>query len=127
MAHVIHPTWKNEVVQGSLSPFQPSQQTLARFCHDFELDRAASLLLDNGGAVADAAAANQISDTQLHKVATAQLAVDRKVEQGAITQAPMFVEIEPDGPDIAWSERALRPYILSSVPRAPFMHGGVKI
>ena len=54
--------------------------------------------------VADGAAADQISNAQLHKVAPAQ--------------SFMLIEMETDGPNIAWSQRAFWPDILASVPEA---------
>jgi hypothetical protein len=73
----------------------------------------------------DAPAAGDISDLDLHEVAAAQLAVERQVEQRPIAQSLVLVEVEPDGPDVAWLERALGSDILTCVPRAPFMHGRV--
>jgi hypothetical protein len=91
------------------------------------LHRGAGLLLNDGCPVANGAAADQIADTQLHEVAPTLFAINGKVEQGPITQSPVLIEIETDGPDVARPERTLRSDILPSVPGAPFMHGGVKI
>lgn len=103
------------------------QQTLTRFGHDLELNWPTRLLLDNGCSVADGAAADQIANAQFHKVTPALLAVDSHVEPGSISQSLVFVEVKPDCPDVARSERAFRAYILPRIPKAPFVHGGVKI
>jgi hypothetical protein len=97
------------------------------FGHDLELNRPTCLLLDNACSVADGAAADQVSNAQFHQVAPAQFAVDGQVDQGSVSQSLMFVEVKPDCPDIARSERAFRAHIFPRIPRAPFVHGGVKI
>jgi hypothetical protein len=54
------------------------------------LDRPARLLLDDKGALANAATGYQLAGTDLHEVATSQLSVDRQVKEGAIPQS-MFL------------------------------------
>jgi len=127
MPHVIDPAREHEVIQRASSTFQPRLETCSRLRHDLELHGPASFLLNDGCAVADGAAAHQITDAQLHDVTASQLAVDRYVEQGPISQPLVLVEIEPGCPYIARPERPFGSDVLSGIPGAPFMHGGVEI
>jgi hypothetical protein len=56
--------------------------------------------LNHGGSCADTASADEITDAKLDQIATAQLAVDGKVEQCAVSEASLSVEPEPDGPHL---------------------------
>ena len=127
VSHVINPTGEDEVIQRASAPLQPYQQALTRFGHELELNRPTCFLLDNGCSVADGAAADQIANAQFHQVAPAQFAVDGQVEQGSVSQSLVFVEVKPDCLDVARSLRAFRVYILPRIPRAPCVHGEVKI
>jgi hypothetical protein len=53
-------------------------------------------LLDDGRAVANASATDDVADPDLHEVAAAQLAVDSQVEQRPVAQSLVLVEVEPD-------------------------------
>jgi len=54
------------------------------------------------------AATHHVADLDFHKVAAAQFAVDRKIEQRAIPQTFVFIEKEADSPNVARFERPLR-------------------
>ena len=127
VAHIVDPAWEDEIEDRAATALQPFLQAPACLRHDLELNWPAGLLLDNRRAVADLAAADDVTDPELNEITAAQLAVDRKIEQCAITQAFMFVEKEANGPNISRFERALWADILSCVPGAPLVNGGVKI
>jgi hypothetical protein len=57
-----------------------------------------------------AAEAVRLTHPDLDQIAATQFAVDRKSEQGLVAQAPVFVEIKTDRPDIARLQWALRSY-----------------
>jgi hypothetical protein len=46
------------------------------------------------------AATNQIADPDLHDIAAPQLAIDRQIEEGAVSEAPMLIQEEPYRPDL---------------------------
>jgi hypothetical protein len=106
---------ENEVVQRAFPPLQPSQQALARFSHDLELNRTTGLLLNDGCPVANGPAADEIANAQLHQIAPAQLAVDGQVEQGSVAQPLVLIEVEPDGPNVARPQWSLGSHILPGV------------
>jgi hypothetical protein len=91
------------------------------------LDQQSSFLLDNGRAITNGPAAYEIAYAQLHQIAAAQFTVDGEVEQGSGAQSLVLIEIETDGPDVSRAQRPFPANMLASIPRAPLMHGGVKI
>jgi catecholate siderophore receptor len=64
----------------------------------------------------DLSAADKIADFHLHEVAATELAVDREVEQCAITQAAALIEVESDFPNLLRFQRTLRADGSSRVP-----------
>ena len=72
---------EGEVVDRAPSALQPSQDARPSRFQQLELHRPAGLLLHHDCACADLATANEITDPNLHHIATAQLAVDGKIEQ----------------------------------------------
>jgi hypothetical protein len=91
------------------------------------LNWPAGLLLDNRRAVTDLAAARNVTNPELDEITATQLAIDRQIKQRSISHALVFIQIEPNSPDISRLERAFRSHILSSIPGAPLVNGGVKI
>jgi hypothetical protein len=101
MTEMVDPAGESEIKDRSAATSKPRFKALSSLGHDFELHRPAGLLLDHSGAVSNMAAAHHIADFDLHKVTAAQLAVDRKIEQRAISQTFMFIEEDADGPNVA--------------------------
>lgn len=66
MTHGVVATWEYEVVERAAAMLQPSEQAPARRLANLELHRSPGLLLHHDGAIADAAAGNNISDPHLH-------------------------------------------------------------
>lgn len=127
MPKIIH-TARKRKVQNRASPApEPCLETFSRLGHDLELHRPSRFLLNDGRAVTDLTAANDIPDPDLDEVAPPQLAVDRQIKQSAIAKPFVLVEIKADCPDISQFQRSLGADILPWVSRAPFMHGGVQI
>jgi hypothetical protein len=62
------------------------------------------------------ATADDITDLQFHKIATAQLAVDGEVEQGAIPEPLLMVEVKPDRPDLLHFEWTFGPHEAAGIP-----------
>src|SRR5262249_33778185 len=84
---------------------------------DFELHRAARLLLNDGRAVTDPTADADILDLQPHQIAAPEFAVDREVEQGEVAGSALHLEPDPDRPHVLRLQRALLPN------QAPFVPG----
>jgi hypothetical protein len=51
-------------------------------------------LLNHHSSRANAVAAHQIADAHFHQVTASQLAIDRQIEEGAISQPPLSVQSE---------------------------------
>jgi len=89
------------IVDVSAAPLEPFSQAGTTICHHLELNRSASLLLDDGRAISNGRATYKISNPDLHDVATAQLTVDCEIQKGPIPQSSVFIEKETNGPDVA--------------------------
>jgi hypothetical protein len=74
---------------------------------DLELDRPTGFLLNNSSAVANMPSHAYVVDPEPHKVAAAQLAIDREIEQGEVAAMVFELESDSDRPDLLWLKRAL--------------------
>jgi hypothetical protein len=72
----------------------------SRVRKQLELDRPTGLLLHNDCTGADVAAHDQVPELDPDHVGAPQLAIDRQVEQRAVTQSTMLVKEEADGPNL---------------------------
>ena len=106
VAHVVDSAREDEIEDSTAAALQPRLQALTCFCHDFELNRPAGLLLRNRRTASGVAPADDITNPELDEITATQLAVDREVEQCSIAQALVFVEVKANGPDVARTERA---------------------
>jgi len=79
--------------------------------------------LHDGGSGPNAARQNHVSDAEVHKIATPQLAVDREIEQREIAYAVLVSELGPDGPNVFRLERRFGAHQESRVPRVPNLFG----
>ena len=86
----------------------------------------ARLLLDDDRAVSDATTNHNVADLDLHDIAAAQLAIDRKIEHGPITQPAFPVEPEPHSPDLLRLERPLGTELPTGVPWLPAFHARIE-
>lgn len=73
---------------------------MAGLLGDLELDRPLGLLLHHYGPVKYASALGEIFDSKTHQVTTAELAVDRQVEQCKVSQAFGQLQSNSDCPDL---------------------------
>src|SRR5258707_15882009 len=89
---------------------------LTRLLGQLETDRATGLLLSDRCSIECIAVGGHVIDPHRNDVAAAQLAIDRKVERCEIAHAPFDLQLCPNGPDVAQSERRFRSYELSLVP-----------
>ena len=89
---------------------------MARLFRDFELHGTASLPLPNPGPTERTAKGRDIFDPQAHEITSAQLAVDRQIEEGQVPNSPVELQAGPDGPKMLWLKRWLRADQLNSVP-----------
>ena len=127
VAEIGDSAWEHKVVDGSSAPIEPSGETFPRFCHDFELHRSTGLLLDDGRAVAKSTRAHQVAYLDLDEIAASQLAIDGQIEQRSVAQAPMFIEIEADRPNIPQFQGSLWTHVLPGIPRTSLMYSRVKV
>jgi hypothetical protein len=116
MIGVVRPVWKDEVVEGAAPALQPVEQACPRRFKQFELNRPASLLLDDDGALADTGATDELADTDSDQIAATQLAVDRQVEEGPVSTAMLLLQPKPDSPDLLGMEWSPGAQLLTSIP-----------
>ena len=98
---------------------QPIMDRGPSLFRDFELDWSPCLFLNHGATVSHPAAGAYVVDLQADEIATSELAVDRKVEQGKISLPALQLKPNPNGPDIFRLERALLADQVALVPRSP--------
>lgn len=74
---------------------------------DLKLDRPLGFLLNNSSAVANMSSDAKVVDPEPHKIAAAQLAIDREIKEGKVTAIVFELEPDPYRPDLLRFERAL--------------------
>lgn len=84
----------------SLTRCQPTANAVPSFTN------IPSLLLHDRRPSSDRSTSSDVTDLQLHNFTTAQLAVDRQIEECPILQSSMLVEKEPSCPNIARFQQA---------------------
>ena len=115
---VIDPARKGKVVERFAMAFKPGQDAAPCSVKQLKLNRAARLLLDDNGAIANPAAHDEIADLDLHDVAAAKLAVDGQIEHGPVTEPALSIKPKTNGPDLLRLEGSLRAELSTGVPRA---------
>jgi hypothetical protein len=120
MTGAINAAWKSKVLQRTLSTLEPGKNAGSCGLEQLELDWSLSLLLNDHRSRPNPAARYQVSDPNSHQIATAQLAVDRKIEQCAISNAVILVEQEADCPNFLWLERPFRSQFSTHIPCRSF-------
>jgi hypothetical protein len=88
MIRMINPAWENVVAQRAAATLKPGQKAGSCVGEQFELGRSAGLSLHDGCPCPDLPADDDIADFEADHIATAQLAVDRHVEQRPVAQKP---------------------------------------
>jgi hypothetical protein len=84
MIGVIDPARKDKVVERASATFKPSQDAGSGGLQELELNRPTGLLLDDDCSGTNPTTTDKVADLEFDDVATAQLAVDRKIEHRAV-------------------------------------------
>ncbi len=116
MPIVIDPARKDIIVHCAAPALEPRQQAGPSVGKQFELNRPTCFLLHHDCARSDLPPADNVAYFHPHQVAAAELAVDRKVKQCAITQAAVLIEVKPDLPNLFWFQGPLRADGSSGIP-----------
>jgi hypothetical protein len=124
---MINPTRKDKIVKGTAATFKPSEDASAGRIKQLELNGSAGLPLHHERARPDLATRDEITDLDLHYVAAPQLAIDRKIEHGAVAYPALTIEPESDRPDLLRLQRALAAYLPAGIPRAPISGAWIKL
>ena len=109
----------------------PIGHGLPRGLGDLELHRSRGLLLHADCPRGDAVAVADVADLCADEIASAQLAVDAKIEQCEISRSANQLEPDADRPDFFQLERRLLANQLALVPRfrvgtnSSFIHGEI--
>jgi len=78
---VIDPAWEHRDAYRPAAVFEPRVETCSDVSRDFELNRSARLLLDDYRLGSNFTPSYNLTDLELNATATAQVAVDRQIEQ----------------------------------------------
>lgn len=122
---VISAAWEGKFIETTAAKFEPLEQAGASIV-DHSLDRSTGLLLNDRGPCPDFAITNNVTDPNFHQVATAQLAIESKIEKRSIPKPSVLIKEETDCPNPAGLEGSLRANFSSCVPRHPLASGGIK-
>jgi hypothetical protein len=98
VAIVVNPARKDIIIDRAAPPIEPGKQAGPGIGEKFELNGPPRFRLHDDCARSDLPAADDIANFHAHEVATAELAINRKVEQRPIPQATALIEVEPDLP-----------------------------
>src|SRR3954453_9843231 len=109
-------TRKQEILGAQLTTTNPGSNGLACRLGNLELHRSLSFLLHNNGACRDPLAVRNITNANFHEIASAQLAIDREIEQRKITGTVSNLQAHSNGPDVFELQRRFLPDELSFVP-----------
>jgi hypothetical protein len=94
----------------------PVRDCVAGRLSELEGNRPARFLLDHGRSRPDRYPSDEITQPELHKIATAQLAVDREVEQREVANATIDRQPRSDFPDVLGLRRRLLADDAAGVP-----------
>ena len=73
-----------------------------RLLGQFESDRTPSLFLPHGCAINGDAVWRYVLNLEGHDIAPAELAIDRKIEHGEVTNTSIKLQFAADGPNMFW-------------------------
>ena len=108
------------------SQFEPFEEASASFVHQFELNWPSGLLLNNRGSRTNFPITNDVAGPDLHQIAAAQFAIDGEIEESPISNPPMLIQEEANGPNLTGFERSLRTYLTSCIPRHSITSGRIE-
>jgi hypothetical protein len=91
-------------------------ERLPRLLGQFETHRPTRFPLAHVGAVDCVAVRRHIIDTQCDKIASAQFAIDRQIEEGQVAYTQLNMQLGPNGPDMSRSQWRPWPDDLVLVP-----------
>ena len=100
----------------SIERHEPLADSSTGLLGDLELHRPASLLLNDGRAIANSPASEYVIDPQPNEIAAPELAVDRQIEHRKIASATLHLQPYSNCPDILRLQRALLADQASAVP-----------
>jgi hypothetical protein len=100
---------------------------MARLLRDLELHGTACLPLADRSSIERAAMRCDVGDHQAYEIASAQLAVDRQIEEGQVPNSPVDMQAGPNSPNMPWLERWLRTNQLGFIPGTPMITVGLEI
>jgi hypothetical protein len=109
--------WEQKSARASVEGGELLAASSAGLLGDFELHRPASLLLNDGRAIANSPAGKHVIDARPDEIAAPELAVDRQIKHRQIASAPLHLQPYSTGPDVLRLQRALLADQASHVPR----------
>ena len=116
-------TRKQVLLRLQLRLLDPGGDRSPRRLGQFKLHRPLGLSLHDHRPGQDLVAVRDVANAQIDEIAAAQLAVDREVEHGQVSNLMRVLKVNSDGPDVLRLERWLLADQLAFVPRFPVLSG----
>ena len=109
--------WEQILALASAEGGEPLADGRTGLLRNLELHRPASLLLNDGRAIANSPASKHVIDPQPDEISAPKSAVDRQIEHRKIASATLHLRPYSNGPDILWLQRPFLSDQPSPVPR----------
>jgi hypothetical protein len=116
-------TWKQALLRLQFRLLDPGGDSGSGRFGQLELDRPLRLSLHYHRTSQDLVAMRDVAHPQIHKVAPAQLAVDRQVEHRQISNLMGVLKLNSNCPDVLRLQRWFLPDQLAFVLRFPVLRG----
>ena len=119
--------WEQKYLTKHGTRCNPREYRSPRVLGYFELNWPPGLVLDDGCAIANAAAGDEVHDLEPNQITAARFAVDREIEQREVAQVVCELEPRSNGPDLPWQERTFLADQPPFVPRRALRSGCWKL
>lgn len=104
------------VLGRAFAALQPGQKSRSRWLQDLKLNGSPRISLHNKSAIPDLRTTDEVANADPDEITSAQLAVDRQIEQRTVTHTSLLFEPESDRPYLLLLERSLRADLPPRVP-----------
>ena len=94
--------WEQISAVASVQGDDPLADSSTGLVGNLELDRPASLLLNDGGAITHSSASEHVIDPQPDEIAAPEFAVDRQIEHWQVARPSVHLQSRTDRPYMFW-------------------------
>jgi hypothetical protein len=119
MVIVVDAVWKRIITDTARTPLEPGEKAGPNIAGEFELDRTSGLLLNHHCPGSNFRPRDQVTGLDRDQIASAELAVDREIEQRTVSNPSFSIQEETDCPDLHLRQGTLGPHGLACIPCSP--------